>query len=75
VNSPSGTLQIRVFSRQLQLAHEFAQAPQGLFGLARPAQDHEIVGVGHDARAEASLQPEHLPSQHKPAHVEICQQW
>ena len=29
--------------RQLQLAHEFAQAPQGLFGLARPAQDHEIT--------------------------------
>jgi hypothetical protein len=27
---------------------------QGLFGFALPAQDHEIVGVGHDARAEAS---------------------
>jgi len=33
-----------------------------------------IVSVGHDARAKASLQPELLPSQHKPAHVEIGQQ-
>jgi hypothetical protein len=41
---------------------------------ALPAQDHEVIGVGHDARAEASLQPEHLPSQHEPAHVEIRQQ-
>ena len=39
-------------------------APQDLLGLARPAQDHEIVGVAHDTRAEASLQHEHLPSQH-----------
>jgi hypothetical protein len=37
-------------------------------------QDHEIVGVGHDASAEASLQPKHLPSQHEPAHVQIRQQ-
>jgi hypothetical protein len=44
-----------------RIAHEPTQMPQGLLGLARPAQDHEIVGVGHDARAEASLQPERLP--------------
>jgi len=55
--------------RELQLAHDLAQSSQGLCGLAPPAQDHEVVGVGHDARAEASLQPELLPSQHEPAHV------
>jgi hypothetical protein len=60
---------------QLRLAHDLAQSLQGLFGFALSAQDHEIIGVGHDARAEASLQPEHLPSQHEPAHVQICQQW
>jgi hypothetical protein len=61
--------------RELQLSHDLAQSLQGLVGFALPAQDHEIVGVGHDARAEALLQPEHLPPRHKPAHVEICQQW
>jgi hypothetical protein len=29
----------------------------------------------HEASAEASLQPELLPSQHEPAHVKIRQQW
>src|SRR6516162_3058272 len=61
--------------RELQLSHDLAQSLQGLFGFALPAQDHEVIGVGLDARAEASLQPEHLPSQHKPAHVQIRQQW
>ena len=77
-NSPSGTLQIRVFSSltvSFSLAHDLAQSLQRRFGLAPPAQDHEIVGVGHDASAEASLQPELLPSQHEPAHVQIRQQW
>ena len=60
--------------RQLQLAHDLAQSLQGLFGPAPPAQDHKIVRVGHDTRAEALLQPELLPSQHEPAHVEIRQQ-
>jgi len=55
-------------------AHELAQSLQGLYGLPPPAQDHEVIGVGHDARAEILLQPELLPSQHKPAHVEIGQQ-
>ena len=40
------------------------------FGFALSAQDHEVVGVGHEASAEASLKPEHLPSQHEPAHVD-----
>src|SRR5436305_2964267 len=77
-NSPSGTLQIScllLVDRELQLSHDLAQSLQGLFGFALSAQDHEVVGVGHDASAEASLQPEHLPSQHEPAHVEVRQQW
>jgi hypothetical protein len=49
--------------RELQFSHDLAQSLQSLCGLAPPAQDHEVVGVGHDARAEASLQPELLPSQ------------
>src|SRR5215208_4210357 len=61
--------------RELQLAHDLAQPLQRLFGIALLAQDHEVVGVGHDASAEASLQPEQLPSQHEPAHVQIRQQW
>src|SRR5208337_1963451 len=53
--------------RQLQLAHNLPQSLQGFFGLAPSAQDHEVVGVGHEPRAEGSLEPEHLPSQHEPA--------
>src|SRR5215472_8973965 len=60
--------------RQLQLAHEFAHPVQCFFSLAPSAQDHEIVGIGHDPTAEALSQSELLPSQHKPAHVEIRQQ-
>jgi hypothetical protein len=48
-----------------------AQSMQCLFGFAFSAQDHEIIRVGHDTRAEALLQPELPPSQHEPAHVEI----
>ena len=60
--------------RQLQLAHDLAQALQRRFGFAPSAHDHEIVGVGHEPRAEGSLKPEHLPSEHEPAHVEITEQ-
>ena len=49
---------------ELQLARNLAQSLQGLFGFSPPAQTHEIVRIGHDARARASLQPELLPSQH-----------
>jgi hypothetical protein len=42
---------------------------------SRSFRPFEVVGVGHDTRAEAFLQSEHLPSQHEPAHVEIRQQW
>src|SRR6266516_1991923 len=61
--------------RQLQLDHDLAQSMQCLFGFALSAQDHEIVRVGHDTRAEAPLQSELLTSQHEPAHVYIRQQW
>ena len=44
---------------------------QGLFGLAGSAQDHEVVGVGHEPRAEGSLKPE-LSIQHKPAHLKLA---
>jgi hypothetical protein len=60
--------------RQFQSSHDLAQSLQGLSGLALPAQDHEIIGVGHDTTAEALLQPELLPSQHEPAHIQIRQQ-
>jgi len=60
--------------RQLQFAHDRAQLSQGFFRLALPTQDHEIVGVGHEARTKALLQPELLPPQHEPAHVQIRQQ-
>ena len=75
-DSLSGTLQmcLLLVHRQLQLAHDLAQALQGRFGLAPSAQDHEIVGLGHEPRGEGSLEPEHLPSQHEPPHVNIGQQ-
>ena len=62
-----------IVDHHLQPSHGHAQLPQGVFSFAPPAQDYEIVGVGHDARAEAWLQPEHLPSQHKTADVQVCQ--
>src|SRR5712691_9673369 len=60
--------------RELQSSHDLAQSLQSLSGLALPAQDHEIIGVGHDATAEASLQSELLPPQHEPPHIQISQQ-
>ena len=61
--------------RKLQLAHDLVQLLQRLIGVAFSAQDHEIVGVGHDTTAEASLQPKLLPSQNESAHVNIRHQW
>src|SRR6202165_533052 len=60
--------------RELQLAHDLAQLLQSLIGIAFLAQDHKIVGIGHDTTVEALLQSELLPSQHEPAHVYIRQQ-
>src|SRR6202040_3767929 len=74
-NSPSGTVQIRLVlvHRQLQLTHDLAQAMQRRFGVAPPAQDHEVIGIGDKASAETSLKAELLPPQHKPAHVDVRQ--
>ena len=69
---------MRVFSsfdRELQLTHDLAQLVQGLFGLPPLAQDHEVIGVGHEPCAKALFKSKLLPSQHKPAHVKISQQW
>ena len=61
-------------SQMGQPAHDLAQLLQCLIGFALLAQDHKIVGIGHDTTAEALLQSELLPSQYKPAHVYIRQQ-
>src|SRR6516165_11110744 len=60
---------------QLQLAHDFAQVVQRLLCAASAAQDHKVIRIDDEASAEASLKAELLPPQHKPAHVQIGQQW
>src|SRR5204863_1066431 len=44
--------------------HDFAQVMQRRFGIALPAQDHEVVGIGDKASAKALLKAELLPPQH-----------
>src|SRR5882672_3907089 len=77
-NSPSGTLQIRVLS-SFTVSFSFPTISRrwcsAASALPPPAQDHEIIGIGDEASAEASLEAELLPPQHEPAHVEIRQQW
>src|SRR5882672_9050151 len=70
-NSPSGTLQIRVFSSlTVSFSLPMISRSRCKASSALPFRHRiEVVGISHDARAEASLQPEHLPSQHEPAHV------
>jgi hypothetical protein len=63
------------FAKLAQDAQFHALVRRCLFGFALPAQDHEVVGIGYDARAEALLKLEHLPSQHEPAHLKIRQRW
>ena len=60
--------------RELQLAHDLPQSLQGRFGFAPSAQDHEVVRIGYEASAKGSFEPEHLPSQREPAHVNVGQQ-
>src|ERR1022692_1850984 len=60
--------------RKLQPTHDLAQLLQCLIGFALLAQDHKIVGIGHDTTAEALLQSELLPSHYKPAHIYVRQQ-
>jgi hypothetical protein len=66
---------ILIFLFAIIMAATWGTAPSIAQDKPAKAGSHEIVGVGHDARAEASLQPELLPSQYEPAHVEISQQW
>src|ERR1017187_9389216 len=48
--------------RELQLAHDLAQLLQRLIGFAFPAQDHEIVRVGHDtSRGSAPARASSIP--------------
>jgi len=42
---------------QLQLTHDFAQAMQRRFGVAPPAQDHEVIGIGDKASAKTFSRP------------------
>ena len=65
-NSPSGTLQIRVFflvHRQLQLAHDLVQAAQRHVGVAPPAQDHEVSRAG-ESHPRALAEPDVRLSPH-----------
>src|SRR5467141_2919680 len=77
-NSPSGTLQIRVFSSFTasfslpMISRRWCRAVSAL-----PLR-HRItrsVRIGDEASAETLLEAELLPPQHKPAHVKIRQQW
>src|SRR6516165_4274627 len=60
---------------QLQLAHDLAQMVQCVLRAAPSAQDHKVIRISDEASAEALLKAELLPPQHKPAHVQIRQQW
>src|SRR4051794_27032743 len=73
-NSPSGTLQIRVFS-SLTVSFSFPMISRSRCKASSALPFRHRITRSSDASAEASLQPEHLPSQHEPAHVEVRQQW
>jgi hypothetical protein len=45
------------------------------FRVALLTQDDEVVGIIDEPSAEALPKSELPPSQHEPAHVQICQQW
>src|ERR1700730_15968566 len=59
--------------RELQSSHDLTQPLQSFFTLALAAQNHEIIGIGHDAGTKALFHPQLLPSQYEPAHVQIRQ--
>jgi len=56
-------LHLLLVDRELQLTHDLAQLAQGLFGLTPLAQDHEVIGVGHEPRWKgwASQRSSHFP--------------
>jgi hypothetical protein len=51
------------FLDHAQLPHDLPQSLQRRFGFAPSAQDHEIVSIGHEASAEASLKPDDISRQ------------
>ena len=59
---------------ELQLTHDLAQFLQSLFSLTCPAQNHQVIRIGHQF-SQGLGQPKLPPCQHKPAHVNVCQQW
>src|ERR1017187_480181 len=65
---------LRVVYRQLQLRHHLPHRVQGLFR-SGPTADDKIIGVVHDVRFPTRLVPELLPPEHKPAHIQIAEQW
>jgi hypothetical protein len=48
---------------------------QCILGTAPSAQDYKVIRIIDEASAKALLKAELLPPQHKPAHVQIRQQW
>src|SRR5215472_15722893 len=60
---------------QLQLAHDLAQMVQCVLRAAPSAQDDKVIRINDEASAKALLKAELLPPQHKPARVQIRQQW
>src|SRR6266446_6530562 len=76
-NSPSGTLQICVlssFTVSFSLPMISRRRCSAASGVAPPAQDHEVIGIGDKASAKTRLKAELLPPQHEPAHVKVRQQ-
>src|SRR5215472_14976484 len=77
-NSPSGTLQICVlpsFTVSFSFAMISRKRCSAASALSPPAQDHEVIGISDKASTKALLKAELLPPQHKPAHVQVRQQW
>src|SRR5262252_4847734 len=60
---------------QLQLAHDLAQMAQCVLRAVPSAQDHKVIRISNEASAKALLKAQLLQPQHKPAHVQIRQQW
>src|SRR4029077_15045810 len=72
-NSPSGILQIRVFSSftvSFSLPMISRRWCRAFSALPLRHMDHKVIRIIDEASAEALLKAELLPPQHKPAHVQ-----
>jgi hypothetical protein len=58
---------LRSTDNDQDISESLAQVVQRRFGVAPPAQDHEVVGIGDQASAETLLKAEFLPPQREPA--------